>query len=135
MVLRVWRNVKVEAAVADMDDPGTAEAAAVELETEPVIDPELSEPEAVSAPESSEPVEEAMDQHIEAQESAAREPGVDSAPSVKEIIRRVGDLARELEKAETQRKTSPDPTETASEEVAVEESDVGPPPFDKAANA
>src|SRR3546814_9086073 len=56
-------------------------------------------------------------------DGASQADGV-AAPTVKEIIRRVGDLARELEKAEAVRRAS-----RASEETAMEA-----PPLGRAAN-
>ena len=57
--------------------------------------------------------------------------GGDTTPTVKEIIRRVGDLARELEKAEAERKASLDQGESAS----AEDEDEGSPHLDQVANA
>jgi hypothetical protein len=62
--------------------------------------------------------------------ATAEEPADDtddgSAPTVKEIIRRVGDLARELERAEAARR--------ASRAAGEEQAEPDHPPFDRAVN-
>jgi hypothetical protein len=63
---------------------------------------------------------------------------VDAAPSVKEIIRRVGDLARELEKAEAHRKATREHDAAGDEpaaDAAVPVTGGDDPPLERAANA
>ncbi|MEO3428055.1 hypothetical protein AAFN88_04310 [Pelagibius sp. CAU 1746] len=81
-----------EMAEPEVMDAGTAEIEAPEIEAAEIEAAEIEAPEAEMA---------------ELTESEAQDETQDEgAPTVKEIIRRVGDLARELEKAEAQRKAS-----------------------------
>ena len=67
-------------------------------------------------------------------EDTAEEP-VSDTPTVKEIIRRVGDLARELEKAEAQRKASLGAEAPMALEDTAEAETPEEPPMDQAASA
>jgi hypothetical protein len=78
---------------------------------------------AMAAPEA------AAEDNAAAEEEAVAEEPVDVAPTVKEIIRRVGDLARELERAEAARRASLDHKDDGGAEPPAEE-----PPLDHAAN-
>lgn len=154
----VMSNVAFEddpQAVAESDgdagDPETAaeaetaalEEAAEDMAAEDVTAGELAPEEmapddAAAGDNAGTAVEAAFDQLAEtaAAASQAQAGGGDTTPTVKEIIRRVGDLARELEKAEAQRKAAQQTAQDAEAETAAPAGAVSQdPPFDQAANA
>lgn len=103
------------AAMSEMnaEDPAFAEAAAGsdEPEAEADAEPEAEAETDVEAAEVSE-VQSAAAEAV-APNNHAEEAAEGMAPTVKEIIRRVGDLARELERAETARRAALDSAEPA----------------------
>ena len=115
-------EAEAETAAAEAAEIETADAEAAEIET---AEAEAGDIEA-GATDS-----EAIDEAPEDMPGATTEEPADdaddgSAPTVKEIIRRVGDLARELERAEAARR--------ASRAAGEEQGDPAHPPFERAVN-
>jgi len=99
-------------AEAETAETGTAEAEAGDIEAGAADSEAIDEvPEDMPVATAEEPADEADD---------------GSAPTVKEIIRRVGDLARELERAEAARR--------ASRAAGEEQAEPDHPPFERAVN-
>ncbi|MGF1628974.1 MAG: hypothetical protein ACFCUT_05855 [Kiloniellaceae bacterium] len=115
---------EAEMAGAEMTE---AEIAA-EVAAEAAVEPEITEADPT-------PAEDIVEEMVE---EAVVEAVDNMAPTVKEIIRRVGDLARELERAEAARRASRSDEEKAAAGPAAEtetETETDDPPLDQAVNA
>jgi len=113
--------------IAEGPPAGEAEAETAETETAETETAEAEAGNIEAGAADSEAIDEVPeDMPVAAAEEPADDADDGSAPTVKEIIRRVGDLARELERAEAARR--------ASRAAGEEQAEPDHPPFDRAVN-